>query len=491
MRNRRTSTSTALLATAALAFSLACASASPPPPAPAPSVTPSPATAAPAAALVVSDGQALAFAAGKVVPVDPGSADYEVFPDRSRQAVVGFGGAFNEKGWEVLGVLSEADRAQVLDHMFKPGEGLSLGLCRIPIGASDYALSRYSLDDGPEDLKLTRFSIARDRQALIPFIKAAQARLPKMRFWGSAWSPPPWMKTNGKYDSGSMRDEPAVYAAYAEYLARFVEEYGKEGIPVEAVAVQNEPEILTDYPSCQWDPEQYVTFVRDHLGPTLKQRASPAKVMLGTFNEMRDMPHAMAVLRDPAARGYVGILGLQWDGLPIADLARKAIPGLPIWHTETDCGNHHWEPGFDPDKPQNDFKYALLTWRKMRLYLSGGAEVYTLWNVVLDEAGKSIDAKRPWPQNSPIVVDRAAKKAVYTPMYYAFASFSRYAGAGAVVLEGKGTDDALGFRRPDGKLAVVLANPGDRPRTLKVKVGERGFAAELPARAFGTLLVEP
>jgi glucosylceramidase len=442
------------------------------------------------ATLVVSGG-GRAFAPGKVLTGDTGSPDYEVLAEKPLQTLAGFGGAFNEKGWEALGALSEADRKEVLDRVFSPGEGLSLNLCRIPVGSSDYALSRYTHDDGDEDLELKRFSVARDRQALIPYVKAAQARNPALRFWASAWTPPPWMKTNKGHDGGAMRDEPAVYAAYALYLSRFVEEYAKEGIPVEAVAVQNEPYMLTDYPSCRWEPKQYQTFVRDHLGPTLRQRQSPAKVMLGTFNQPDNEKHAMAVLNDPAARPFVGILGLQWDGLPIATAARKAVPSLPIWHTETDCGNHHWERGFDPEKPQNDWAYALLTWRKMQRYLSGGAELYSLWNIVLDETGKSIDAKRPWPQNSPVVVDRARRTTVYTPMYYAFAHFSRYAGAGSVLLDGKGSPDVIAFRRPDGKLAVVMVNAEADERTLRVKVGAKAYDAELPARSFGTMVVEP
>jgi O-glycosyl hydrolase len=178
-------------------------------------------------------------------------------------------------------------------------------------------------------------------------------------------------------------------------------------------------------------------------------------------------------------------------GPPSAGAARAAAPGLAVWHTETDCGNHPWEPGFDPDRPQNDWAYALATWRHLRRYLAGGAELYSLWNIVLDETGKSIDAKRPWPQDSPIVVDRAARRAVYTPMYYAFAHFSRYAGAGATVLDGKGSADALAFRRPDGKLAVVMVNTEADPRAVRVKIGARAYDAELPARAFGTMLVEP
>ncbi len=443
----------------------------------------------PSAKLLVA-GQGAAEPA--VLPVQRAEAkapDFEAFPARRRQAVAGFGGAFNEKGWDVLQVLSPEERTQVLKRIFAPGEGLSLTMGRIPVGSSDYALSRYALDETPGDLAMEHFSIDRDRKALIPFIHAAQAENPKLRFWASAWSPPPWMKDNGAFDSGAIKDDPKIYAAYALYLAKFVQAYRAEGIPVEEVAVQNEPYILTAYPSCRWEPAQYRTFVRDHLGPTLEKEKTGAKVMLGTFNQPDNQAHAMAVLQDPAARAFVSVLGVQWGGLPIAAPARKVVPGLPIWHTETDCGNHHWEPGFDPDKPQNDFAYALATWRAMRSYLDGGAEVYSLWNIVLDETGKSIDAKRPWPQNSPIVVNRTSRQVTYTPMFHAFEHFSRYTGAGSVVLEGSGSKDALAFARPDGTIAVQLANPETEERPMRIKVGERAWDAVLPARSFATLVV--
>ena len=442
------------------------------------------------ATLVVSGG-GLAFAPGPVLVCDTGSPDYEVFPGQPLQTLAGFGGAFNEKGWEALAYLSEADRAAVLASLFSPGLGMSLTFNRLPIGANDYSIARYTLDDGAEDPTMVRFSIEHDRQVLIPYVKAAQALNPAMGFWASAWTPPPWMKTNNAYDGGGIRDEPAVYAAHALYLARFVEEYGKEGIPVSAVAVQNEPGIANDYPSCAWAPEQFRTFVRDHLGPTFQQRALPAGILLGTFNDPANEKLAMAVLNDPVARLFVGALGVQWNGLPIAKAARSVVPGLPIWQTETDCGNHHWESGFNPDRPQNDWAYALMTWRNIRTYLTGGAQVYSLWNLVLDETGKSIDAKRPWPQDSPIVVDRATQKAIYTPMYYAVAHYSRYAGAGSALLDGKGTGDALAFLRPDGNLSVVLVNPDSNPRGMRIKVGDKAYYAELPAYAFGSLLIGP
>lgn len=416
--------------------------------------------------------------------------DFEVFPDRPKQTLAGYGGALNEKGWVALEVLSETGRQKVIDAVFKPGEGLSLNFGRIPIGANDYALSRYSENETAGDLEMKHFSIDRDRQHLIPYARAGLAINPKLRFWASAWTPPTWMKDNQSFDSGNMLDDPDIYAAYALYLAMFTEAYRDEGIPIEVVAVQNEPFIVTDYPSCRWMPEQYLSFIRDHLGPTLARRKSGASIMLGTFNMPSNSKHVSGVLVDAAACSYVTILGLQWDGLPLTKVAREYVPDLPVWQTETDCGNHHWKPGFNPDRPPNDFVYALYTWRNMQRYLAGGSEVYSLWNIILEETGKSIDAKRPWPQNSAIVVNQKTHSVTYTPMFYAFAHYSRETGAGSQVLSGSGFRDALALKRPDGKIAVQLANENKIEQVVRVKLAGRAWDVILPGNSFATLLIE-
>jgi glucosylceramidase len=442
--------------------------------------------AAPTPRLWISGGEARFADSSASLRVIEGKPSLTVERSQGGKPIEGFGGAFNEKGWVALASLSEEDRQAVLRSIFEPGEGLGLIFGRIPIGSSDYALSRYSLDDAEGDYAMERFSIDRDRRDLLPYVKAAQAIAPSLRFWASAWSPPPWMKSNRDYDSGSMRDDPLVYKAYALYLAKFVAAYAAEGVPIEAVAVQNEPTILTNYPSCSWKPTQFALFVGDYLGPTLAQLAPQTGVLLGTFQAFKERLFASAVLQDPKARAYVKVLGLQWGGLPIAEGARKLSPGLAVWQTETDCGNHHWEAGFDPDKPQNDFAYAAYTWKKMRDYLAAGSSMYSLWNIVLDEEGKSIDAIRPWPQNSPIVIDRQSNKAIYTPMYYAFGHFSRYLPAGSVLLESRGDEDAMAFGLPDGSLAIVAMNEDKKPRSLSVATEGGTWAFELPPQSFCT-----
>ena len=118
---------------------------------------------------------------------------------QTQQKWYGFAGCFNEAGWDALKVLSEADRTKAIKLLFDKNDGIGFGWGRIPIGASDYALNRYSLCDGAgDDLNMARFSIERDKGCLIQYIKAAQAVKSDLKFWASPWTPPPWMKKNAK-----------------------------------------------------------------------------------------------------------------------------------------------------------------------------------------------------------------------------------------------------------------------------------------------------
>ncbi len=113
------------------------------------------------------------------------------------QKMYGFGACFNELGWRALNVLSEADSDELLEELFSPArDGAKLDLCRLPIGGNDYSLDWYSLDEVPGDYELAHFSIARDKQTLIPYIKRALAHTDQLKLLASPWSPPTWMKAS-------------------------------------------------------------------------------------------------------------------------------------------------------------------------------------------------------------------------------------------------------------------------------------------------------
>src|SRR5436190_4177360 len=177
----------------------------------------------------------------KKVPQPTDASPQLTVTNNHQQTIEGFGGCFNEIGWQALQALSEEHRTQVLRDLFDPVSGCGYRLCRVPVGANDFALEWYSHNEHDGDFTMEHFSIARDHQYLIPYIRAAMAIQPDLQMFASPWSPPTWMKSPRAYNYGVLRWEPEILEAYALYLLRFVQAYQEEGLPLRQLHVQNEP----------------------------------------------------------------------------------------------------------------------------------------------------------------------------------------------------------------------------------------------------------
>lgn len=200
-----------------------------------------------------------------------GASYYRFDITGEKQTVNGFGGAFNEIGWDALHNASESIREEILDALFSE-EGTAFTVGRIPIGASDFALSWYSLCDEPEDYELTSFSIERDKNCLIPYIKEAQKRQPDMWFHASPWSPPVWMKTPQRYNGGTINKDSRTLESYANYFKKFVEAYDEEGIHVSRLFPQNEPSFEMNYPTSIFYGKDMAGFIKNYLGPLFEAK---------------------------------------------------------------------------------------------------------------------------------------------------------------------------------------------------------------------------
>src|SRR6188768_806332 len=250
-----------------------------------------------------------------------GTATVTVDASKSYQIWDGFGGAFNELGWSYL--TTKALQDQALQLLFGT-EGCHFAWGRIPIGASDYASDRYTLNENSGDTEMTKFSIERDKQKLIPYVKAAQAVRPDLRFWASPWTPPTWMKSSpyqspgnpvNAFDGGSMKSDDATLKALALYLVKFIKAYAEQGIKIDYVAPQNEPNYSQNYPSAIWAPSTFTTFIGKYLGPALAAANPTAQIMLGTMSNNgsnADVAVANAVLADATAKGFCKVIGVQW-----------------------------------------------------------------------------------------------------------------------------------------------------------------------------------
>jgi glucosylceramidase len=421
------------------------------------------------------------------------NADITVTDTTTYQTWDGFGGSFNEMGWDFLSKLSAGDRDQAIKLLFDAAEGAHFVFGRIPIGASDYAMDRYTDDESPGDYTMDKFSIDRDKQKLIPFVKAALAVNPKVRLWASPWSPPTWMKDNNDFNGGNMKDDAKILQAFALYLAKWVKAYDGEGIKIEAIHHQNEPNYATGYPSCIWAAGLYSKFIGTYLGPTFASEGVSAQIYLGTMSNNdsgKDGTIISTVTGDSTAMKYVKGFGLQWNMLPV--VSSLTSKNLPIVQTEHKCGNYPWKPSdypnFNSSKAPNDHAYGIESWGYIRDWIKAGVNSYSAWNMVLDTIGNGIDSGRLWPQNALLNVDTSSKKLIATPAYYVFRHFSQYVDPGAKRVATSGSSpDTLAFKNPDGSIVAVMYNSGSSAKTTTLSIGGAKVQFSIPGSGFATV----
>lgn len=226
----------------------------------------------------------------KTISTTKSAATVAIYGDKPLQKIDGFGSCFNELGWTSLSQLSVTDRDAIMKELYEPNTGANFTVARMPIGANDFSRDWYSYDETDFDYNLDNFSIANDKETLIPFIKAAEKYNPKLNLWASPWSPPQWMKYNKHYALNKVPDmiknaendiehsqigkegqdmfiqTDRYFASYALYFKKFIEAYKAEDIKIGMVMPQNEFNSAQWYPSCTWTPEGLSKFIA-HLGP--------------------------------------------------------------------------------------------------------------------------------------------------------------------------------------------------------------------------------
>jgi glucosylceramidase len=405
----------------------------------------------------------------------------------SRQTVLGFGGCFNELGGRALRALPNATQDRLLADLFGP-EGCRFDFCRLPIGASDYALSWYSHADVPGDYALAHHSIARDREWLLPYVHAAKKVRPDLRFFASPWSPPSWLKEQDRYNGSRLRDDPKVHATYAAYLLRSLRAWRTEGVDVSHLHVQNEPNSDQKFPSCLWTGAQMRDFIRDHLGPLFERERETCEIWAGTIERGQllgwqpdtlegDSYHTWlhTILADPDARRFIKGVGYQWNGKGALAQTQAEWPDLPIVQTENECGDG-----------RNTWGYAFYVFDLLWQYFRHGCSAYVYWNMILPPGGESTWG---WRQNALVTVDPAQGTVTHNPEFHVMRHVSRFVDRGAtyVPLQGGHAGFAMLFINPDGTPVLVAANPASTALSLDLAVPGLPDRLHLPARSLSTL----
>lgn len=438
----------------------------------------------------------------------PGQEDDIVVDlEATGQTVQGFGTCFSELSHRALSKLSKEDYDAVMTELFAPGAGADFTICRMPIGASDFALKYYSFNDTPGDLAMEHFSVDNDRQTLIPLIKSALAKNPSLKIWGSPWCPPYWMKVNQRYasrpmfsfrmpgperleldnlvrDNGVDREhmmsegedsfiqDEAYFQAYALYFKKYVQAYRSEGIDIFMVMPQNEFNSAQNFPSCTWTAKGITNFLH-YLVPAMKEEG--VDVYFGTM-ERANRALVDTVLTDPLIGKDIKGAAFQWAGKDALPLIHESYPELTMVMSEQQCfnGANSWE----------DF---MAAWDLLKFNMDNGVSIYDYWNLALFEGEVSTWG---WQQNSLISVNYETGEYKYNYEFYEMKHISRYVKPGAVYLGTSGSmGETMAFRNPDGSIVILAAEKTGEPRKVTIKAGKKTVQVNIPANSVSTIVI--
>ena len=404
------------------------------------------------------------------------------------QQIEGFGGSITDSSAFVLSSLPADRRTGILRALFDRTAGIGLNFLRQPIGSSDFARNWYTFDDidpSSTDYGLAQFSIDHDRAYILPMLRAALAVNPSIKVMASPWSPPAWMKTSRTIpDGGSLR--PEAYGTYADYFVRFVQAYQAEGVPIDSLTVQNEPQTAPPYPSMLMSAGEQATFIGRHLGPALGRAGLRPRIFAWDHNWETAFP--LAVMADATAAPYVsGVAFHCYGGGPGAmSSVRDAHPRLDIALTECADGSR---AGFG-DKLTHDIRTLLIG------SLRNWARTVAKWNLVLDETtGPRVASTSCRNCIGFVTVHSATGAVTYNADYYSIGHASRFIQRGAYRIEsntfGFGGIENVAFQNPDGSLVVLAINAGYGPVRFQIRSRASHVEYTLPAETVATFTWMP
>jgi len=394
-------------------------------------------------------------------------------PTHAFQTFTGIGGSLTDASAETFAKLPEDQQEKFLKAYFDEKSGIGYTVARTNIHSCDFSSESYTyVSEGDKALK--SFSIARDQQFRIPFIKRTiEAAGGKLNLIVSPWSPPAWMKDNNNMLRGGKL-LPEYYDTWADYFVKFINAYEKEGIPVWGLTIQNEPMATQTWESCIYTADEERDFIKNHLGPKLWANGMKSKKLIA-WDHNRDLLYhrASTILNDSETSQYVWGIGFHWyeswTGAPTPDnvkLVAEAFPQTHLLLTEACNYPFSWET-FDEWHWGEKYGIAMIT------DFNNGAIAWVDWNILLDETGG--------PNHvgnlcfAPIHADTRTGELIYTPSYYYIGHFSKFIRPNAKRVSTVSSRSHLlstSFLNENGEMVTIVMNQSDLEINYKLYVGQ-------------------
>lgn len=406
-------------------------------------------------------------------------------PTIRHQTHLGFGGSLTEAAaYTIKENHDEATIQVLLDAYFSP-TGLNYQWTRMHMNSSDFSLGNYTyVHHG--DTTLASFSIAREQLYVLPILKKILNRVPDLRILISPWSPPGWMKDNPQMNQGGSL-LPEMAPIWARYYVKFIQALQQEGIHPWGVTVQNEPAAKQVWDSCLYTAEQERDFIKQHLGPALKEAfGTDIKLLVWDHNRDVMVERVTPIYEDKEASAFVWGTAFHWYGpesFEQVGITKRLFPDKHLLFTEGCI-----EGGPRPGSWDTGARYA----RNIIGDFLQGNEGFIDWNLVLNEQGGPNHVGNFC--DAPILYDRIHQKIVYNSSYYVIGHFSKYIVPGSTRVEitsplPEGIQ-AVAYQRPDQQLVLVLHQTVETTMVFSVKMKTIWRKVTLPGHAIVTLIID-
>ncbi|XP_035716233.1 lysosomal acid glucosylceramidase [Folsomia candida] len=442
-------------------------------------------------------------------------------PTQLHQEMLGIGGSFSDAAALNPGRLSPKMLRDAYTS-FYGATGAEFALGRITISGSDFSTRPYSYDDVAEDIGLDSFNLVdEDISFKIPQLKLARELAAQdVKWYGSSWAPPAWMKTNGIVNgNGTLRDGPgsAIWVLFEilgqvgdhlghKYFRNWGKEFYKldayraEGVDLWGMTVQNEP--MTGFSetfpwnTCGFTAAMERDFIVQHLGPNLRAAGYNTPTNFSLMILDHDRAHVQnwteTILADPISNEFVAGTAVHWyfsEQVPMS-VYDEIVARFNKFVLLTEASMVFGE---DP--------VGLGSWYLAETYMQDIASTtqhsvagWTDWNLALNMSGGPTWAGAS-ERSAPIIVSDDASEFYKMPMYYALAHWSKFVVPGsrrmATVPVFPGTSDfrVTAFLRPDGGVTIVSYNMLMEDQVLNLTVPNKGtIKIRVGAKSFNSYL---
>ena len=342
------------------------------------------------------------------------AATIEINPDRPQQTFdgMGCGSIFYSGHITSFGQRKKNDlQEQLYDDIFKevPTEFLHIMI------RPDFEPSNDNQDPFQSEFK--KYDFKKNRDAL-KVCQEAKKRIPQIKIYATLYSPPPWMKTNGKETAGGKEKatlKPGLETELGEYIWAYLSHMNEAGCPVDYLSICNEPDWTHTQPGYYLRPVEHAKLFRALLdyfeAMAQKDPSTPMPQLVA--------PNGISVIRaakdflpqlDAKSQAAVSVIGSHDYDRRLTQrwqLLREIAGQRPVWCTEW-CWN-------GKDDSPDLIQAAVASWSVMCDGFNHGVNAWMHYDWVYP----------PRPGGEALIHVEWGDSYHRTKMYYAFRQWSR------------------------------------------------------------------